>query len=191
MRNCLSKEPCKHKLSFSSGQLVNSPTAQSLNRCRLTDRLHYFKTRFDNLPTILIYWFILSPLLIAIILLIYSKIHNNNSLKATNIFLEKIKDKNLIILRQFNLQLWETSGYRSYISPNNNCDLYLMEDSIVLVRRQVFIVTVHFRPIIITANVFDLTKEFQDLYVCRPSKIFFKEVILNEIEIIIPSSIGK
>ena len=158
---------------------------------RLTDRLHYFKTRFDNLPTILIYWFILSPLLIAISLLIYRKIHNNNSLKATNIVYEKIKDKNLIILRKVNLQFWEICGYRSYISPNNNCDLYLMEDSIVLVRRQVFIVTVHFRPIIITANVFDLTKEFQDLYVCRPSKIFFKEVILNEIEIIIPSSIGK
>jgi hypothetical protein len=35
-----------------------------------------------------------------------------------------------------------------------------------------------------------LTKEFRDLYICRPTKIFFKEVITNEIEIIIPSSIG-
>jgi hypothetical protein len=143
------------------------------------------------LPTILIYWILLSPLSIVVILLIYSKIHNNKSLKATNNFLLKIKEKNYIELRKIKLQFWETSGYRSYISPNNDCDLYLMEDSIVLVRRQVFIFTVHFSPIIITSNVFDLTKEFRDLYVCRPSKIFFKEVITNEIEIIIPSSIGK
>jgi hypothetical protein len=142
------------------------------------------------LPTILIYWILLSPLLIVFILLIYSKIHNGSSLKATNNFLEKIKDKNFIILRQVKLQYWERSEYRSYISPNNECDLYLMEDSIALVRRQIFFVTVHFRPIIITANISDLTKEFRDLYICRPTKIFFKEVITNEIEIIIPSSIG-
>lgn len=143
------------------------------------------------MPTILIYWILLSPLLIFIILIIYSKIHNNSSLTATNNFLEKIRNEKFTILRQVKLQFWETSGYRSYLSPNNDCDLYLLNNSIVLVRRQNFLVTVHFRPIIITPHVLDLTKEFHGLYVCKPSRIFFKEVIKNEIEIIIPSSIGK
>ena len=143
------------------------------------------------MPTILIYWTLLIPLLIVVILVAYAKIYNNSSLKDTNHFLEKIKPKHPIVLREVNLQFWETSGYRSFISPNNECDIYLLEDSIALIRRQVFIVTVHFRPIIITTNVADLTKEFRDLYVCRPIKIFFKETITDEIEIIIPSSISR
>ena len=136
------------------------------------------------MPTISILTFIASFFFIILVsLYIYLTFYNNRTKKITNRFLEHANKLNPIVFRNIKIRYWSNSGLKTYVYPNNYCDIYLLDDSLAIIRRQNFILKVFFRPILLTSDTTATKISFNYLDTYKPDNIFFKQTVKGEVDI--------
>ncbi len=69
------------------------------------------------------------------------------------------------------------------MSLNSCCDLYLFDNCLAITRREHFIYTFLFAPILITSDVISAERMFDNIKIYNPDSIIFKEIVQGEIVI--------
>ena len=109
--------------------------------------------------------------------------YNKKNLVATEKFISHSSEFKPDLLQNIKLRYWTTSGGRIMIWPNNNCDIYLFDNFFAIVRRQNFIFKVFFAPVLITSDIINTKNIFSYLTVYKPDRVFFNEVMKDQIDI--------
>jgi len=132
------------------------------------------------------YLIMLIPMIIIAYILI--RYNNRKTKPLTDRFINEIKLIEPVILRDIKLRYWISTEGRTTLSPNNNCDLYLFDKSLVIIRRQDFIFKVNFAPVLLTQDLEKAMINFGFLKCLKPNKIHFNQTIKGQIEIKVTDS---
>ncbi len=116
-------------------------------------------------------------------LYIYLSFYNKRSQLLVDNFMKQNTDVKLLFFQDIKISYSETSGLKTYIFPNNYCDLYLFDNYLAIVRKQHFIFKVLFAPMVLSSNTHNTNSIFNHLKSYKPSQIIFKELIKGEIDI--------
>ena len=111
------------------------------------------------------------------------KYYNKKNLVAIEGFVSHSSEFKPVLLQNIKLRYWTTNGARTGISPNNNCDIYLFDTFLAIVRRQNFIFKVFFAPVLITSDITSTKSIFSYLTVYKPDRVVFNEVMKGQIDI--------
>ena len=111
------------------------------------------------------------------------KYYNKKNSIATERFVHQASEFKPVLFQNIKLRYWTTNGARTRISPNNNCDIYLFDNFLAIVRRQNFIFKVFFGPVLITSDIINTKNIFSYLTVYKPDRVFFNEVMKGQIDI--------
>lgn len=114
---------------------------------------------------------------------IYFYFHNNENNIKVEKFLNIANELNPIVFNDIKLRYWKSRGTRTEISINSICDLYLYDESLVLVRRQNFILKMIFAPVVITSNIAKSKNDFPNLESYLPSSFVLNSYKRGELEI--------
>ncbi|PQJ12063.1 hypothetical protein CJD36_009755 [Flavipsychrobacter stenotrophus] len=87
------------------------------------------------------------------------------------------------VVSNVKLRYWTTNGGKSTISLNSRCDLYLFDNCLAVTRREHFIYTFSFAPILITSNKINAERMFDYIRIYNPYSIIFREIVQGEIVI--------
>ena len=111
------------------------------------------------------------------------KYYNKKNLIVTERFVHQASEFKPVLFQNIKLRYWTTNGARTGISPNNNCDIYLFDNFLAIVRRQNFIFKVFFAPVLITSDITNTKNIFNYLTVYKPDRVIFKEIMKDQIDI--------
>ncbi len=120
---------------------------------------------------------------VLLVLYIYLSFYNKRSQLLIDNFLKQVSHVKPIFFQHIKIRYSETSGLKTYIFPNNYCDLYLFDNYLAIVRKQHFIFKVLFAPMVLSSNTDTTNSSFNHLKSYKPSQIVFKEVLKGEIDI--------
>ena len=136
------------------------------------------------MPVISILIFLVSFWIVALAVIYFLvKYYNKKNLVAIERFISHSAEFKPALLQNIKLRYWTTNGARTGISPNNNCDIYLFDNSLVIVRRQNFIFKVFFAPVLITSDITTTKSIFSYLTAYIPDRVIFNAVIKGQIDI--------
>jgi hypothetical protein len=90
---------------------------------------------------------------------------------------------NPIIFKNIKIRYWTVYGGQMIVYPNNQCDLFLLEDCLGIVRRQDFIYKVFFPPFLISSDIIKTRNTFSYLNIFKPEKVLFKQTTKSEVDI--------
>jgi hypothetical protein len=109
----------------------------------------------------------------------------NNKRKRTAIdkFIEHANGLKPTVFQDIKLRYSETSGQKTYIYPNNRCDLYLFDNYLAIARRQDFVFKVFFTPVLLTSDIATTKNIFNYLDTYKPDRITIKQIVKGEIDI--------
>jgi hypothetical protein len=116
-------------------------------------------------------------------LYIFLTFYNKRSQTAIDKFIEQASGLRPTIFQNIKLRYSETSGLKTYIYPNNRCDLYLFDNYLTIVRRQDFVFKVFFAPILLTSDIASTKNNFNYLEAYKPDRITFKQIVKGEVDI--------
>jgi len=136
------------------------------------------------MPIVSILTFFATGIFIVLVgLFIYLSFYNRRTKTITDRFIEQANKLKPTVFKNIKLRFWRTSGLKTYVYPNNCCDLYLFDNCLAIVRRQNFIFKVFFNPILLTSNTTTTKNIFNYLDTYHPNKIIFKQIIKGELDI--------
>lgn len=136
------------------------------------------------MPIVSILTFFATFIFIALMgLYIYFTFYNRRTTTTTNKFLEHVNKLKPTVIQNIKMRYWTTSGLKTYVYPNNFCDLYLFDDCLAIIRRQNFIFKVFFNPILLTSDTMTTKKSFNYLDTYKPDNITFKQIVKGELDI--------
>ncbi len=109
----------------------------------------------------------------------------NNKRKRTVIdkFFGQASGLRPTVFQNIKLRYSETSGLKTYIYPNNCCDLYLFDNYLAIVRRQDFVFKVFFAPVLLTSDIATTKNIFNYLDIYKPDQITVQQIVKGEIDI--------
>lgn len=116
-------------------------------------------------------------------LYIFLTFYNKQSQTAIDKFIGQASGLRPTIFQNIKLRYSETSGLKTYIYPNNRCDLYLFDNYLAIVRRQDFVFKVFFVPILLTSDIASTKNNFNYLETYKPDRITFKQIVKGEVDI--------
>jgi hypothetical protein len=111
------------------------------------------------------------------------KYYNKKNLVAIERFVSHSSEFKPVLFQNIKLRYWTTNGARTGISPSNNCDIYLFDTFLAIVRRQNFIFKVFFAPVLITSDITSIKSIFSYLTVYKPDRVIFNQVMKDQIDI--------
>jgi hypothetical protein len=111
------------------------------------------------------------------------KYYNKKNLVAIERFVFQASEFKPAVLQNIKLRYWTTNGARTMISPNNQCDIYLFDNFLAIVRRQNFIFKAFFTPVLISSDITSTKNIFRYLTVYKPDRIIFNQVAKGQIDI--------
>jgi len=109
--------------------------------------------------------------------------YNKKNLIARKRFVTQASEFKPALLQNVKLRYWTTNGARTMISPNNQCDIYLFDNFLAIIRRQNFMFKVFFAPVLITSDIASTENIFSYLDVYKPARITFNQIVKGEIDI--------
>lgn len=116
-------------------------------------------------------------------LYIFLTLNNKRSQIVIDKFIGEASGLRPIIFQNIKLRYSETNGLNIYFYPNNRCDLYLFDNYLAIVRRQIFVFKVFFAPILLTSDIATTKKIFNYLDSYKPHRVTFKEIVKGEVDI--------
>jgi hypothetical protein len=116
-------------------------------------------------------------------LYIFLTFYNKRTRTAIDKFIGQSSGLRPTIFENIKLRYSETSGLKTYLYPNNSCDLYLFDNYLAIVRRQNFIFKVFFAPILLTSYKGTTENIFNYLVTYKPDQITLKQIVKEEIDI--------
>lgn len=116
-------------------------------------------------------------------LYIFYTIYNKRTQAVIDTFIGQASELKPTVFQNIKLRYTETSGLKTYIYPNNRCDLYLFDNCIAIVRRQDFIFKLLFPPILLTYDVATTKNIFNYLGTYKPDRITINQIVKGEIDI--------
>jgi hypothetical protein len=136
------------------------------------------------MPIVSILTFVATFIFIVLVgLYIFLTFYNKRALSTTEKFIKQVKVLRATTFHSIKLRYSTTSGLRTEISPNNRCDLYLLDNCLAIVRRQDFIFKVFFAPVIISSDTATTKNMFDYLHIYKPDRITFKQIVKGEVDI--------
>ncbi len=114
---------------------------------------------------------------------IFLTFYNKRSQTAIDKFIGQASGLRPTIFQNIKLRYSETSGLKTYIYPNNRCDLYLFDNYLAVIRRQDFVFKVFFAPILLTSDIPTTKNIFSYLDTYKPDRITFKQIVKGEVDI--------
>lgn len=114
---------------------------------------------------------------------IFLTFYNKRSQAAIDKFIGQASGLKPTILKNIKLRYSETSELKTYIYPNNCCDLYLFDNFLAVFRRQDFVFKVYFAPILMSSDIASTKNNFNYLHTFKPDRITFNQFIKGEVEI--------
>lgn len=136
------------------------------------------------MPIISILTFIGTFIFIALAgLYIFLTSYNKRTRTAIDKFIGQASGLKPTVFQNIKLRYSETSGLKTYIYPNNRCDLYLFENYLSIVRRQDFVFKVFFAPVLLTSDISTTNNIFNYLDTYKPDRITFKQIEKGEVDI--------
>jgi hypothetical protein len=100
-------------------------------------------------------------LIVIIGLSIYSNFKNRKNRPKIISFINQTEYLKPSVLKDISIKYLDSNHYMTRSSPNGKCDLYIFDNFIAIIRRQKFIFTIEFEPLIIKAD--DYNKNVIDL----------------------------
>lgn len=116
-------------------------------------------------------------------LYIFLTFYNKRTRTAIDKFIRQASELRPTVFQNIKLRYSETSGLKTYIYPNNRCDLYLFDNYLAIVRRQDFVFKVFFAPILLTSDIASTKNIFNYLDTYKPDRITFKQIVKGEVDI--------
>jgi hypothetical protein len=116
-------------------------------------------------------------------LYIFLTFHNKRTRTTIDKFIGQSSGLRPTIFENIKLRYSETSGLKTYLYPNNSCDLYLFDNYLAIVRRQNFIFKVFFAPILLTSDMTTTINIFNYLDSYKTDRITFNQIVNGEVEI--------
>lgn len=116
-------------------------------------------------------------------LYIFLTFYNKRTRPAIDRFIGQASGLRPTVFQNIKLRYSETSGLKTYIYPNNRCDLYLFDNYLAIVRRQDFVFKVFFAPILLTSDIATTKNTFNYLHTYKPHRITFKQIVKGEVDI--------
>ena len=136
------------------------------------------------MPVVIILTFFAIFIFIALVgLYIFLTFYNKRSQTAIDKFIGQSSGLRPTIFQNIKLRYSETSGLKTYIYPNNRCNLYLFDNYLAIVRRQDFVFKVFFAPILLTSDIASTKNNFNYLDTYKPDRITFKQIVKGEVDI--------
>ena len=136
------------------------------------------------MPVINILMSVVTFLIVAFVITYFLvKYYNKKNLVTIERFVSQASGFKPAFLQNIKLRYWTTNGARTMTSPNNNCDIYLFDTFLAIVRRQNFIFKVFFAPVLITSDITSTKSIFSYLTVYKPDRVVFNEVMKGQIDI--------
>jgi len=116
-------------------------------------------------------------------LCIFLTFYNKRTRTAIDKFIGQASGLRPTVFQNIELRYSETSGLKTYIYPNNRCDLYLFDNYLAIVRRQDFVFRVFFAPVLLTSDIATTKNIFNYLDTYKPDRIIFKQIVKGEVDI--------
>ena len=116
-------------------------------------------------------------------LYIFLTSYNKRTRTAIDKFIGQASGLKPIVFQNIKVRYSETSGLKTYIYPNNLCDLYMFDNYLAIVRRQDFVFKVFFAPILLTSDIVSTKNNFNYLDTYKPERITFKQIVKGEVDI--------
>ncbi len=136
------------------------------------------------MPIVSILTFLVTFIFIVLVgLYIFLTFYNKRTRAAIDKFIVQTSGLSPTVFQNIKLRYSETSGLKTYIYPNNRCDLYLFDNYLAVVRRQDFVFKVFFAPILLTSDIESTKKIYNYLDTYKPDKITFKQMVKEEVGI--------
>jgi hypothetical protein len=110
-------------------------------------------------------------------------IYNKQARKAIDTFIGQANGHKPAVFQNIKIRYSETNGLKTYIYPNNRCDLYLFDNYLAIIRRSDFIIKVFFPPIVLTSDISTTKNIFGNLETYKPDQLKFKQIVKGEVEI--------
>lgn len=114
---------------------------------------------------------------------IFLTFYNKRKRTAIDRFIGQVSVLRPTVFQDIKLNYSETSGLKTYIYPNNRCDLYLFDKFLAIVRRQDFVFKVFFAPVLLTSDIATTKNSFNYLDIYKPDRITIKKIEKGEINI--------
>lgn len=114
---------------------------------------------------------------------IFLTFYNKRSQTVIDKFIGQASGLRPTIFQNIKLRYSETSGLKTYIYPNNRCDLYLFDNYLAIIRRQDFVFKVFFAPILLTSDITTTKINFDYLVTYKPDRITYKQIVKGEVDI--------
>jgi len=136
------------------------------------------------MPIVSILTFFATVIFIVLVgLFIYLTFYNRRTKTTTDRFIEQANKLKPTVFQNIKIRYWTTSGLKTYVYPNNFCDLYLFDNCLAIIRRQDFIFKVFFNPILLTSDTTTTKILFNYLDTYKPDNIIFKQPVKGEVDI--------
>ncbi|MEQ1797981.1 MAG: hypothetical protein ABL872_08510 [Lacibacter sp.] len=135
-----------------------------------------------QIPFVLIFFalFFLAFILVYLGIILARHYRSNEQIKLLNSLQKNNTD---LTFAKVKMKFSWSTGYKSYISFINYCDIYLADDYVVIMPFQTFPFKAFNEPILLTGSIVNLKSGLGFLKQYIPDKIIFKKVIKGEIEI--------
>jgi hypothetical protein len=131
----------------------------------------------------IVLFFTIIIVIVLVGLYIFYTIYNKRTQAVIDTFIGQASELKPTVFQNIKLRYTETSGLKTYIYPNNRCDLYLFDNCIAIVRRQDFIFKLLFPPILLTYDVATTKNIFNYLGTYKPDRITINQIVKGEIDI--------
>lgn len=116
-------------------------------------------------------------------LYVYVILYNKQTRSVIVEFIRQANGLKPTVFQNIKLRYSETSGLKTYIYPNNRCDLYLFDNYLAIVRRQDFVFKVFFAPVLLTSDIATTKNNFNFLDTYKLDRITFKQIVKGELDI--------
>jgi len=136
-------------------------------------------------------FFVIFIFIVLVGLYIFLNFHNKRTRTAINKFIGQTSGLRPTVFQNIKIRYSETSGLKTYIYPNNCCDLYLFDNNLAIVRTQDFVFKVFFAPILLTSDKKKKKNTFNYLHTYKPDRITFKQIVEGEVDIKLTDPIYK
>jgi hypothetical protein len=133
----------------------------------------------------IVLFFTIIIVIVLVGLYIFYTIYNKRTQAVIDTFIGQASELKPTVFQNIKLRYTETSGLKTYIYPNNRCDLYLFDNCIAIVRRQDFIFKLLFPPILLTSDIAETKNIFTYLDTYKPEHFTCKQIVKGEVEIIL------
>ena len=116
-------------------------------------------------------------------LYIFLTFYNKRTRTVIDKFIGQASGLRPTVFQNIKIRYSETSGLKTYIYPNNRCDLYLFDNYLAVVRKNDFVFKVLFAPLLLTSDIEATKKIFNYLDTYKLDRIIFKQKVKGEVDI--------